>query len=352
MSDLSDSSSMDLENEGDTLGKLFMNEKKVSSKQRIDEIKLFKTRLVDFLSKYFEQMKPDSNSIGHCTSLQKYAIQSNDTSAKALAQKMLSIVSKFFITNKETILKAKFVEKNQTQLESFFEMTFNVLGMKNQNKHTLHSILNLLKIFLNSENASLQNLINNKAQALLTSLFAHKDNSVFKIVMPHLLKSSPSIFEKNSNKFVQFSGSKSQGGAKSDIMRIDNLKILNSMFQRYASKSDESSKEKLPQIVEQVHEGVEALVEKGFADMQGNKRFTKVAIKLLEFFSLYIKALDSIQKAKYKDSLLAKLKANEKLLPADPNVKNMYQKIMGIEKEKKVGKKTENKVVEKVVESE
>jgi len=80
--------------------------------------------------------------------------------------------------------------------------------------------------------------------------------------------------------------------------------------------------------------------------MQGNKRFTKVAIKLLEFFSLYIKALDSIQKAKYKDSLLAKLKANEKLLPADPNVKNMYQKIMGIEKEKKVEKKTEKKVVE------
>jgi len=69
MSDLSDSSSMDLENEGDTLGKLFMQEKKVSSKQRIDEIKLFKTRLVDFLSKYFEQMKPDSSSIEHCTSL-------------------------------------------------------------------------------------------------------------------------------------------------------------------------------------------------------------------------------------------------------------------------------------------
>jgi len=69
MSDLSDTSSMDLENEDDTLGKLFMQEKKISGKQRVDEIKLFKTRLVDFLSKYFEQMKPNSDSIGHCTSL-------------------------------------------------------------------------------------------------------------------------------------------------------------------------------------------------------------------------------------------------------------------------------------------
>merc|ERR1712151_817616 len=120
------------------------------------------------------------------------------------------------------ILNKKYVEKNQAQLEKFFEMTFNVLGMKNQNKHTLHSILNLLKIFLNSENTGLQNLINNKAQTLLTSLFAHKDNSVYKIVMPQLLKSSPSIFEKNSSKFVKFSGSKQQGGAKSDIIRIDN----------------------------------------------------------------------------------------------------------------------------------
>ena len=69
MSDLSDSSSMELENEGDTLGKMFMAEKKVSNKQRVDEIKLFKTRVVDFLSKYFENMKPDSNSLEHCTSI-------------------------------------------------------------------------------------------------------------------------------------------------------------------------------------------------------------------------------------------------------------------------------------------
>lgn len=343
MSD-SESTSMDIENEGDTLGKLFMQEKRVNNKQRVDEIKLFKTRVVDFLAKYFEQMKADSNSIEHCRSIQKYAILSQDNSAKALAQKMLNIVSKFFITNKDTILKDSFVEKNKEQQEGFFELTFNVLGSKNQNKHVLHSILNLLKPFLNSDNTNIQNLINEKAQTLLTSLFGHKDNSVFKIVIPSLLKSSPSIFEKNSSKFVSFSGSKQQGGAKSDIMRIDNLKFLNSMFTRYLSKAEES-KEKLPYIVKGVHSDVEAQIESGFKDMQSNKRFTKVAIKLLEFFIIYCKVLDTVQKPKLKDSLQAKLKENEELLPKDPNVKKMFEKIVGVEKKNNPSIPTKEKIV-------
>jgi len=175
---------MDID-QNETLGKLFTQEKKVSNKERLAEIKLFKIRIIDFLAKYFDKIKPNNTTIAQCSSLLKHALASQDSSVKSLSQKIIFILNSFFLKNKDVILKEKFISENKQNYEALFELLFHILASKNQNKHNLISIINIIKIFSANMNITLNGIISLKSEKMLSNLFNHKDNSVFKIVLPN-----------------------------------------------------------------------------------------------------------------------------------------------------------------------
>ena len=178
---------------------------------------------------------------------------------------------------------------------------------------------------------------------MLTNIFNHKDNSTFKIVLPNLLKSNSTIFETHCEKFVRLALPRTAGGAKSDMLRIENFKLLNSLFQRYIGSTssgkkakesgvdDSESRERLAGLIGKVQPEVENLISTGFnkADME-NKRYIKVCFKHLEFVNVYCKACDSLGLSKNKESIQKSLSTNEKNLPNDVNVKKLYQKLVAV----------------------
>ena len=119
------SDSMDLEvTENETLGKMFALKKRSSSKQMLSEVKNFKGRVSDFLAKYFNRMQPNEMSLPQTLALLKYALQSPDQSAKGLSQKLINMVTKFYMLNKEIFLNKDYVSSNKAHYDALFEYLF------------------------------------------------------------------------------------------------------------------------------------------------------------------------------------------------------------------------------------
>lgn len=340
---MSEESGMDLENSNKMLGSLFMQQKTMNNKQRIDEIRVFKTRLVDFLGKYYDKVSANSSSLPQTTTLLQYALSHSDTSSKALGQRIVSIIQKFFTTNKDSLLKKKFIKENREDFDALFGLIFATLGSKSANKHALHAIINIMRLFKDTNNSELQKLISEKAEVMLTNIFNHKDNSTFKIVLPNLLKSNSKIFETHCEKFIKLALPRAAGGAKSDMLRIENFKLLNSLFQRYLGSTssgkkngketevDPEARERLAGLIDKVQGEVENLIATGFnkADME-NKRYIKVCFKSLEFVHVYCKACDTLGLTKNKEAVQTALGLNEANLPKDPNVKKLFGKLVAV----------------------
>jgi hypothetical protein len=127
------------------------------------------------------------------------------------------------------------------------------------------------------------------------------------------------------------------------MLRIENFKLLNSLFQRYLGSTstgkkngketevDPEARERLAGLIGKVQGEVENLIATGFnkADME-NKRYIKVCFKSLEFVHVYCKACDALGLAKNKEAVQTALGLNEANLPKDPNVKKLFGKLVAV----------------------
>ena len=129
---------------------------------------------------YYEKTLPNICLFKQTIILLKYALLQPDQSSKALSQKILAIISKYFQNNKKHLLDDKFIADNKENFEDLMELVFQTMGHKSQIKHNQLIMINIVKIFGSSDNDEVKEVIKLKS-SIVRIFFSEKTKRCLQI---------------------------------------------------------------------------------------------------------------------------------------------------------------------------